>query len=164
MARGVRSAIAGDFAAHPHMAVAVLDGALERRRKFRHRPFRNVDARLVHAGWSFTRALSAFMPAMSRRPRVHAAGDSHGGALPVCLGFLGEVAGPGAGGLRSHARCDFKALVAVSLIACRVLQRIPAPKKVRIRAEPSGPRRLNAVPPARVSGREIYLGDGKKGP
>ena len=47
MAGRMRPAIAGDFAAHPHMAVAVLDGALERGRKLGHRPFRNIDARLV---------------------------------------------------------------------------------------------------------------------
>src|SRR5258708_37469099 len=44
------AAVAGDFPAHPHMAVSVLDRAPEGGREFRDGQFRNVDARFVHAG------------------------------------------------------------------------------------------------------------------
>jgi hypothetical protein len=48
MARRLRPAIAGDFAANPHVIVGVLDCALQRRREFGDGPLRCVDALLVH--------------------------------------------------------------------------------------------------------------------
>ena len=50
VAGGVRTLVAGDFAAHAHVTVGVLDRALERGRKLRHREFNDVDLRgLCHA-------------------------------------------------------------------------------------------------------------------
>ena len=37
-----------EFAAHPHVAVGVLDRALERRRQFGDGQFRQIEARFVH--------------------------------------------------------------------------------------------------------------------
>src|SRR5262249_15755500 len=49
VAGGLRPAIAGNFAAHAHVAEGVLDGLFQRRRKLGDGPFRDVEARgLVH--------------------------------------------------------------------------------------------------------------------
>jgi len=52
VAGGLRPAIAGDFAAHAHVAEGVLDGLFQRRRELGDGPFRDVQScRLVHCEW-----------------------------------------------------------------------------------------------------------------
>src|SRR5215813_4812949 len=68
VARGMGTAVAGNFAANPHKAKGVLDRALERGREFRHGPFRNVEARLVHTGNAISHnAYSVQLGAAARR-------------------------------------------------------------------------------------------------
>ncbi len=72
MSGGMRPLISGNLATDPHVAVGVLDGALERRREFRDRPFRDVDAWFVHGGlvarYTPDAAVAAVAPSIGRRP------------------------------------------------------------------------------------------------